>query len=617
MGVLLYVGIGICLVIGAIIIRIRRRVSAACVGSPLTAWECFTYACNMIRFVATSRQYNLHQAPTENTTDDAIKAAVNKNPKFVTTWEACGHIKEGSVVLSTGFVSHESCFAFYMGLRGRFDKDKKPLNLEWIHVSANGARGKLCGSIEALAVPGMLKRYTAGHLETARAVLIAGGKGTVEVHNVPLGTLSLVVARQASGDDTPLRSVVGLGTNMDPRVGRGSHITAGCTVSYVAATGDGEALEYHLPPIGVCVLNATCADAEGNVYLHRNTAITECIDGARAARRHGGLVLASVQQIIARDDSVPRDMVLAADMVDFICLCTARRLCDPLDMRGSFLPTSTRDMTHSYYQMRFSNAFVGFSPTRYAADLMLGRLAATRFTAALATGGTPKYKGQTLATLGVGLPEEVAFNLFNHGVTPGRVTLCCESGTVGGIPAAGVFFGGAIKPDTIMSEAAMFTILAKHLHVTCLGALEVDVLGNVNVSRKGPGVEGAVGTGGFADMVSSAQNIIFVFSWMSGGTIQVSRDRVAVQQRGKCKLLDRVSEVTFHGATALAQGKRVLYCTHIGVFELRAGGITLTHVFPGVSVERDVVSFAKHKFAVDPHVQIIGTDIVSGTNFSL
>jgi propionate CoA-transferase len=598
---------------------------AAAVGAPLTLSDKARLMFRLAKYTRAWGVIDLHLEAAATVTG-TLRERVLRQPRFVTIAAAVAKIAAGSVVLSNGFGGTETCFAFYMALRRHADAlgAGSDLQLDWVHCSGNGARGRAPGSVEELARPGLIRRFIAGHLETARRLLELGGAGGVELYNVPIGTLAALVRGQANGE-TALTSAVGVGTSIDPRAGdAGNNVTPGNGSAFIAVAGP-DLLTYTIPPITVCVFHAVCCDADGNVYLHKNVTITESVDGAMACKRNGGIVMASVRYIVANDDSVPRELVVPAHLIDYISVCDAPSKSDPVGLNGAFLPGTASDVRRTYDSVRFINTAVGITPKRGAADTMLGRLAAREFVAFFSRGAVAKYEGLSLGTLGIGLPEEVGFNLYTNGITPQHITLCTESGAFGGIPAAGIFFGAAIKPLKVLSEAAMFDILGAHLHAVCLGALEVDLAGNVNVSRKGTGVLGAVGTGGFPNFVTCAKNIVFMFSWVTGGGVSVKNGgtEVAVQapkagkKGGRCKLVPVLSEVTFSAKAALARGARVLYCTHVGVFELRVAGIALVRVFPGVSVDRDVLAVSGLPVTVDPDLRVIGHDVVSGKGFTL
>lgn len=56
------------------------------------------------------------------------------------------------------------------------------------------------------------------------------------------------------------------------------------------------------------------------------------------------------------------------------------------------------------------------------------------------------------------------------------------------------------------------------------------------------------------------------------------------------KLVDRVAQITFSGAQAIAQGQSVLYVTERAVFDLTPEGVVLRDVAPGVDLERDILA---------------------------
>ena len=176
-----------------------------------------------------------------------------------------------------------------------------------------------------------------------------------------------------------------------------------------------------------------------------------------------------------------------------------------------------------------------------------------------------------VVAIGAGHPEEVSRVVFEQGRLD-DVTFLVESGVVGGLPAPGVYFGAAFSPRAIVSTAQLFKRCERRLDAACLGALEVDAAGNVNVSRRGPGVRRYAGPGGFIDFTSAADALIFVAGWMRGGEIALDGGALRLRQRGRPKFVARVGEVTFNAAQALRDGKRVFYATPVGLFRLTRRG---------------------------------------------
>jgi propionate CoA-transferase len=169
-----------------------------------------------------------------------------------------------------------------------------------------------------------------------------------------------------------------------------------------------------------------------------------------------------------------------------------------------------------------------------------------------------------------------------------------------------------------VSSAQLFERCRESLDATCLGALEVDGQGNVNVSRRGAGPRHYVGPGGFLDFCTAARTIVFVSAWMLRGEIAVEDARLRVVKRGTPKFTDRVSEISFDGARALAAGKRVFYVTHVGVFRLTGSGLELVCVTPGIDLRRDILDFTPIEIRLPPggRVPRVPLSIITGKSLA-
>jgi propionate CoA-transferase len=261
-------------------------------------------------------------------------------------------------------------------------------------------------------------------------------------------------------------------------------------------------------------------------------------------------------------------------------------------------------------RVRFINSFVPTLPRRTAADAALARLAAATLVSNVSKGA--------VVSIGTGLPEAVAPVIFEAGALD-DFTFVVESGVAGGLPAAGVYFGAALSPEEIISSAELFRRCAARLDATCLGVLEVDSRGNVNVSKRGDGPRHYVGPGGFMDFCAAAKTIIFVSTWMHGGEIAVEGARLRIVKRGTPKFIEEVDEVTFNGPRALQKGQRIFYVTHIGVFELTVRGMQLIRVMPGIDVRSDILDFTAMKIVLPEsgRVRRIPRSTVTGAQFTL
>jgi propionate CoA-transferase len=466
------------------------------------------------------------------------------------------------------------------------------------------------GSIEELARPGLCTRLVSSHFETMPAFLELAAAGRCELQCLPLGVIATLYDAQGRGEDSVL-SDAGLGTFLDPSVGRGSPVQNGRREQLVSLEGD--RLRYRLPRIDVALFNLPAADRRGNLYATRCAAVGDSREIARAARRNGGLVIAHVGRLDAPRRERP---YLPAAGVDAIVLDPDAEQTPGYFHRDPWTAVTTRSRVPigaALEQARVASwlaALGGGIARRTDADEVLYRLAA-------ATLAGEVRKGARIA-IGAGLPEEVARVVFQCGRLR-DVTFLVESGAIGGLPGSGAFFGAAFSPREIVSVAQLFARSRRRLDAACLGALEVDAEGNVNVSRRGRGLRRFAGPGGFMDFAEAARTLVFVAGWMRGGALAVEGDALCVRRRGAPKFVERVAEVTFPAKRALEAGKRVFYVTPVGVFRLTDRGLELAAVVPGIDVRRDVLDVTPIEIVLPAsgEVPVLPAEIVSGRGFRL
>ncbi len=273
-----------------------------------------------------------------------------------------------------------------------------------------------------------------------------------------------------------------------------------------------------------------------------------------------------------------------------------------------FRPGGDGDDHAAIERLRFINRILHITPARGAADMALGRLGARLFADVVPRGAQ--------VNIGVGLPEEVCREVYASGLHDDLI-FTTETGVYGGLPAPGVYFGGAVNPLRFESSAWMFRHYREHLDAAVLGILEVDSAGNVNVSRRGPGAVNYVGPGGFPTIIDCADTVIFIGAWMSGARWRVRRERLQLRRAGRTKFVDKVREITFNGQRALAAGKRVYYVTHIGVLRLREHGLELMWTMPGIDIEQDVLAHSEARITIADDVREVDADVVTGHGFEL
>lgn len=527
--------------------------------------------------------------------------------KFITAREAARLIPDGAAVFSNGLAGNARCSVFFWALRELFEKTGHPSDLTWVNVGAQGGRGKVPGTIEEIGFPGLMREYIAGHLETCKAQLRLAEQGQLELHTLPQGVMSLLLEEQATGK-THLQSDVGVGTFLDPRVGKGSALSPGAKKQYVAAADD--ALVYHLPKIEIAMFNAPYADAEGNIYFKNAASWTENLQSAAAARANGGKVFVTVSAVIPKNEA---DISLPADAVDYIAVHPYNEQTSSIPQRRywpMFTAGSNVDYEKASRQLRFINNVLKITPVRGEVEFALARLGARVFAESAHEGA--------MVNIGVGFPEEVARQLVEHGVA-GHLLFTTEAGSFGGLPAPGIFFSAAIGPQHLEPSSVMFRRYQSELDVAVLGFLQVDSAGNVNASHRGPRMTDLVGPGGFPDIANGAHTVIFVGTWMAGAHFALRNKRLVVEKAGACKFVEQVSHITFSGREALRMGKKVFYVTNVGVFALTPKGLELRELMPGIDVKRDIlgVSSAKIHLPVNGQLKTVDTAVVSGEHFYL
>lgn len=560
----------------------------------MTAWERARVTAQLLRSVVGAYWQ-----------DTRYPSPVPENPKFMSPRGAVGLIGDGDVVGVSGLGGNQRAAIVFRAIREVFSETAHPAGLTVLNLGGHGGRGRAPGTLEELGRRGLCTRLITGHFETFRAMLDLAATGECELQCLPLGTLALLIEALGRGEDS-LVSETGVGTFLDPRVGSGS-LVAGSGAPLI--TRSGNRLRYRIPPIDVAVFNAPAADRAGNVYVKNCSTVGESAEMARAAKRGRGRVIANVGLLV--DEGYDR-VFLPAEMIDAVVYHPDSEQAAGIPHRHHWSALTTKSdvpIGAAIEQAEYASWLAGLTPHRTAIDDAVARLAAVTLVAEIGAGAH--------VNVGTGLPERVCRLLFEAGLHE-EVTLLVESGPLGGVPAAGLYFGASFSPRKILSSAEMFRLTYERLDATCLGALEVDSEGNVNVSRRSDGPSDYVGPGGFVDLTTAAEVIVFLSGWTVHGRIVVEDGRVRIARGGDPKFVDRVREITFNGARAVAAGKRVFYATPVGLFRLSSRGMELVSVMPGIDVERDILDAVAMRVTLPRGpVPVVPRSVVTGEGFSL
>lgn len=531
----------------------------------------------------------------------------NVSKKFITARQAASLINDESVCISSGIAGNARCSVFFWAIRESFLKTGHPKNLTWMNIAAQGGRGKVPGTVEEIAVAGLLKCYISGHHETVRAQLKIAEEGKLELHTLPQGVMSFIL--EAMGKENPknyFHSKVGIKTFFDPRNGSGSAITAAAKNKLVSV--DGDLLRYTMPNIDIAFFNAPYADSEGNIYFHHAATISENKFSSKAARANKGKAIATVSAIIPKNE---KWISVTADEIDYIVVHPYNEQVGTVQQRKfwpMFTAGSKENAIEGIKKIKFINRFLKITPVRGETGHVLGRLGAFVFVKFI--------RKNSLVNIGVGFPEEVASQLMQHNLH-NELIFTTEAGSYGGLPASGVFFGASINPLHLESSTETFYRYVNDLDAAILGFLQIDSSGNVNASKKGNKITEYVGPGGFPDIASGAKVVLFVGTWMSGGKFIIKDQKLKLIKKGKPKFVKQVDEITFNGEEGLKSGKKIFYITNVGVFTLTKKGLMLIMVMPGIDIEKDIINASEATIILpdDNKVPVVDISIFAKNKF--
>jgi propionate CoA-transferase len=529
------------------------------------------------------------------------------NPLFQTAREAVSAIPDGAVIAVSGLGGNQHATILHWALKDVFDATGSPSNLTVIAIGGQGGRGKVPGTVDEVGVKGLCTRFITGHYETFKQILTLADQGDIELQCFPQGTLALLLHAQAQGESSVLVPT-GVNTEFDPTVGRGTPLAGKDAKQWVKKEGD--LLRFEMPPVTVALINAPAADAQGNIYMKNTAMIAESREIAQAARRNGGRVIVVVGKIVEEGYDTP---FFQSDEVDAIVYYphTGQTMgSSHIKPNEAIVLNSAHPLEETVAELRWINDFLKVTPKRSELDKAVGRLAASLFADVQQPGA--------LVNIGTGLPEEACREIYEGGLLD-EVTFFTESGVVGGVPGPGVFFGASARPESMVSSAEIFMRAHRELDVTMLGILQVDSQGNVNVSKRGEGCINYVGPGGFIDFSTSAKTVIFIGKWMARGKIGIESGKVVIEETGQPKFVERVDEITFSGAQAVADGRQIFYVTDVGIFTLTPEGVKLIRVMPGIDIQRDILDFAEADILVDDpdSVPLVDASIITNAGFRL
>ncbi|OWY09889.1 acyl CoA:acetate/3-ketoacid CoA transferase [Thioclava sp. F42-5] len=512
---------------------------------------------------------------------------------IVSASEAVGKIADGAVITVSSSSALGCPDSVLKAIGERFDREQHPKNITTIHPIAAGDMYGVKG-IDHIAKDGLLDTVLAGSYPSGSSNLPMPEiwkmvvEDRVAAYNVPSGIL-FDMHREAAARRPGVMTKVGLKTFVDPE-------REGCAMNDRAAGApivrrvefDGDTW-LHFPNIypDVCILRATTADERGNLTYEHEGAYLGGLEQAIAVRNNGGLVIAQVERVTAAGSLRPHDVRVPGHLVD----------CVVVDEDQKQTCETPYDPAISGQVMR---PWSSFELAGHGIEKVIARRAAM------------ELRGGMTANLGFGISAMVPRILLEEGHHD-AVTWAIEQGAVGGMPLTGFAFGCASNADGYVPSPQQFIYFqGAGFDMSFLSFLEVDVQGNVNVSKLGKKPYLTAGCGGFVDITAHARKIVFSGWFEAGAQMEMDEAGIRVRAPGKfTKMVDRVEHVTFSGERAREQGQEVLYITERCVMRLDDKGLIATEIMPGIEPERDIVGASEGRVRVAENAVTMSTKLLA------
>ncbi len=511
--------------------------------------------------------------------------------KLVSASEAVSRVPDDAIVTVSSSSALGCPDLVLKALGERFRAEGHPRNITTLHPIAAGDMYGVKG-MEYLAQDGLLSRVLAGSYPSGPSSLEMPEiwkmivEDRVAAYNVPSGIL-FDMHREAAARRPGVLTQVGLETFVDP-VREGCAMNdKGAAAPIVSRTEFAGETWLHFPNIvpNVCILRATTADEFGNLTFEYEGAYLGGLEQAICVRNHGGIVIAQVQRVTAEGSLRPHDVRVPGHMVDLIVE-------DPLQ----------KQTTETLYDPAISGQIMrpwsSFSLAEHGVEKVIARRAAMELRAGMS------------ANLGFGISAMVPRILLEEG-HPQAVTWAIEQGAVGGVPLTGFAFGCASNAHAFVPSPQQFIYFqGGGFDMSFLSFLEVDLEGNVNVSKLGKKPYLTAGCGGFVDITARARKIVFSGWFEAGAKIDLSDDGIRVVEPGRfTKMVDQVEHVTFSGRRARETGQDVLYVTERCVIRLTDTGLVATEIMPGINPVRDIVEASGGRVKVAENAQLMSNSL--------
>lgn len=487
--------------------------------------------------------------------------------------EAIRLIRDGDCICVNSFVGIENPVELHEALYRRYQKMQSPNHLTMVSSAGFGVWDENRNA-EGYIREGAVDRLICGHfgaMPSTRKIVL---EDRFEAYNLPLGCISHAIRAQAGGLPGAL-SKVGLDIFVDPRQeGPGINRLSidDSLVKYVEVDGE-EFLYYKLPPLTVALIKGTAADRKGNISFDDQFMSGDALSICQAVKANNGKVIVQVDRLVDTPTR-PRNTIIPGCLVDAVVVA------EPEERKEAYVAL-TGSFEISYSEWMDWNEKIDSASTLRSRNSVAGNIIGRR--------AARELRVDDIVNIGIGIPEMVSRHARKNGMLD-MITLTVESGGIGGFPVSGEAFGAMIGAASVYDMANQFDLYNNGgLDICFMGVYEVDKYGNVNSHRS----EGAfAGIGGFANITAKTPTVVFCMTFNTKG-LEVSQKKgtVTIEKEGTVpKFVEKVRSVSFSASRAIANGQKVLYVTERCVFRLTPKGLKLIEVYPGIDLERDILS---------------------------
>lgn len=503
--------------------------------------------------------------------------------KLISYEEAAGLVESGSTVATTSFGLSALPEKLLVGLKERYEREQQPRDLTFLSSASlgNGVAGR---GLDHLAAEGLLKTLIISHISLSPIISQAITAGQFAAYFMPQGTLAGIyqaTARRSPGVITK----VGLHTFIDPRLegGRANDQTREDLIELVELDGE-EWLKYPKLPVDTAFIRGTYADESGNISFEHESGKFEALSLATNARNSGGIVIAQVERVVKDGSLPPKNILVPGMLVDYVI--TSEKECHAQTAGTSYHPA-------------FSNEIQVPRESIDPMPLDIRKIIARRAAMELSKGD--------IVNLGFGMPDGVAAIAQEEGVYD-DLLLTLDIGTIGGIPARGLDYGGVYNAEAVIGHTDMMDFYdGGGLDLAVLSFGQVDPQGNVNVSKLGSKL---IGPGGFINISQTTDRVVFVGQHTVGGKYEIADGKLVILEQGKYKkFVEAVDQVTFSGAYAKELEQKILYVTERAVFDLHEGRVRLIETAPGLDLKRDILDWMDFQPLISDNLKEMNTNI--------